>query len=198
MSSPIDVGQLIDRGRWGGYQRLLVGLTALAIIFDGIDNQLMGVAIPTMMREWSVARSDFAPVVSLGYVGMMIGGAVAGLAGDRFGRRVALLASMVLFGVTTMAMTLVDSIAALAALRFVTGIGLGGAIPNAAALSAEYVPVRQRPFAVTLTISVHSGRCDPRRSHCHSRASGPRLACVVCLWRACPGGRRGCTAVGAS
>ena len=150
--SPIDVGQLIDRGRWGGYQRLLVGLTALAIIFDGIDNQLMGVAIPTMMREWSVARSDFAPVVSLGYVGMMIGGAVAGLAGDRFGRRVALLASMVLFGVTTMAMILVDNIAALAALRFVTGIGLGGAIPNGAALSAEYVPVRQRPFAVTLTI----------------------------------------------
>ena len=49
-----------------------------------------------------------------------------------------------------MAMTLVDSIAALAALRFITGIGLGGAIPNAAALSAEYVPVRQRPFAVTL------------------------------------------------
>lgn len=154
MSTPssIDVGHLLDNGRWGGYQRVLVGLTALAIIFDGIDNQLMGVAIPTIMREWSVARSDFAPVVSLGYVGMMIGGAVAGLAGDRLGRRVALLGSMVLFGVTTMAMAVVDGIAALAALRFITGIGLGGAIPNAAALSAEYVPVRQRPFAVTLTI----------------------------------------------
>jgi AAHS family 4-hydroxybenzoate transporter-like MFS transporter len=150
--SLVDVGRLLDNGRWGGYQRVLIGLTALAIIFDGIDNQLMGVAIPTIMREWSVARADFAPVVSLGYVGMMIGGAVAGLAGDRLGRRVALLASMVLFGVMTMAMTLVDNIAALAALRCVTGIGLGGAIPNAAALSAEYVPVRQRPFAVTLTI----------------------------------------------
>lgn len=151
-SRAVDVGHLIDNGRWGGYQRFLVGLTATAIIFDGIDNQLMGVAIPTIMRDWSVQRSEFAPVVSLGYVGMMIGGAVAGLAGDRIGRRIALVGSMLLFGVMTMAMTLVDNIAALAALRCITGIGLGGAIPNAAALSAEYVPVRQRPFAVTLTI----------------------------------------------
>jgi AAHS family 4-hydroxybenzoate transporter-like MFS transporter len=37
-------------------------------------------------------------------------------------------------------------------LRFLTGLGLGGAIPNAAALAAEYVPVRQRALAVTLTI----------------------------------------------
>ena len=109
MTPPLlDVGDLLDRGRWGGYQRLLVGLTATAIIFDGIDNQLMGVAIPTIMREWSVPRSAFAPVVSLGYVGMMIGGAIAGLVGDRLGRRVALLGSMLLFGVMTMAMTLVD------------------------------------------------------------------------------------------
>ena len=79
--SPIDVSHLIDGGRWGGYQRWLVALTALTIVFDGIDNQLMGVAIPTIMREWSLPRSAFAPVVSLGYVGMMIGGAIAGARG---------------------------------------------------------------------------------------------------------------------
>ena len=53
------------------------------------------------MREWSVGRAAFAPVVSLGYLGMMIGGTLAGLAGDRFGRRNALLGCMVLFGATT-------------------------------------------------------------------------------------------------
>ena len=148
----VDIGQLLDSGRWGGYQRLLVGLTALTIIFDGIDNQLMGVAIPTIMREWSVERSDFAPVISLGYLGMMVGGAVAGLVGDRLGRRVALLSSMLVFGVMTMAVAVVDGIAALGTLRFLTGLGLGGAIPNAAALAAEYVPARQRPLAVTVTI----------------------------------------------
>jgi AAHS family 4-hydroxybenzoate transporter-like MFS transporter len=147
-----DVSQILDDGRWGPYQRWLVFLTALTIVFDGIDNQLMGVAIPTIMREWSVVRADFAPVVSLGYLGMMAGGAVAGIVGDRLGRKVALLASMVVFGAMTLAVAFVDDVASLGLLRFLTGVGLGGAIPNAAALAAEFVPQRRRPIAVTVTI----------------------------------------------
>lgn len=147
-----DIGQLLDGGGWGGYQRRLVLFTALTIIFDGIDNQLMGVTVPTLMREWSVPRAAFAPVLSLGYLGMMIGGAIAGLAGDRLGRRVALLGSMVVFGATTLAVAFVHDVTALAVLRLLTGVGLGGAIPNAAALAAEYVPKRHRPIAVTVTI----------------------------------------------
>lgn len=148
----IDVGEVIDRGRWGRYQQWLVFLTALTVIFDGIDNQLLGVTIPAIMREWGVARTAFAPVVALGLVGMAIGGAVAGIVGDRFGRRVALLASVALFGAATLAVATAHGIAALGLLRLVAGIGLGGAIPNAAALAAEYVPTRQRPIAVTVTI----------------------------------------------
>ncbi len=147
-----DIGALLDAGRAGAYQRWLVFLTALAIVFDGIDNQLLGVVIPTLMNEWEVARSAFAPVVSLGIAGMMVGGALAGIAGDRFGRRRALLASMTMFGAMTLAIAAVDDLSTLAALRFLAGIGLGGAIPNAATLAAEFVPRAQRPMAVTSTI----------------------------------------------
>src|SRR4029453_2166811 len=63
--TPIDVDRVLNEGRWTGYQRWLVFLTALTIIFDGFDNQLLGVALPTIMREWSVTRGAFAPVVSL-------------------------------------------------------------------------------------------------------------------------------------
>ena len=148
----IDIGQLLDEGRWTGYSKWLVLLVALTIVFDGIDNQLLGAVIPTIMREWGVARSAFAPVVSLGYLGMMIGGAFAGFAGDRFGRRTALLASVVVFGVATLGAAMVYDVTSLGVLRFIAGLGLGGAMPNAAALSAEYVPRQQRAFAVTLTI----------------------------------------------
>lgn len=151
-TQPVDIGRLIDDGRWTGYQRWLVALVAMTIVFDGIDNQLLGIVIPTVMKEWGVARGAFAPVVSLGYLGMMIGGLVAGLAGDRLGRRTALLGSMVGFGVMTLAAALVDSPTSLGVLRLLAGIGLGGAMPNAAALAAEYVPLRQRPIAVTVTI----------------------------------------------
>ena len=135
-----------------GYQRWIVFLTALTIIFDGIDNQLLGIVIPTLMREWGVPRSAFAPLVSLGYLGMMIGGAIAGLAGDRFGRRTALVGSMAVFGAMTLAAVTATAPAELGWLRLLAGIGLGGAMPNAAALVAECVPLRQRPIAVTVTI----------------------------------------------
>jgi len=151
-STTVDVDRLLNEGRWTGYQQWLVFLTALTIVFDGFDNQLLGVALPTIMREWSVTRAAFAPVVSLGYLGMMIGGTLAGYAGDRVGRRNALLACMALFGVATVAVAGSGSVSMLGILRLIAGIGLGGAMPNAAALAAEYVPLRQRPFAVTLAI----------------------------------------------
>jgi MFS transporter, AAHS family, 4-hydroxybenzoate transporter len=134
------------------YQRWLVFLTATTVVFDGIDNQLLGVVIPTVMGEWQVAKSAFAPVVSLGYAGMMVGGALAGVAGDRIGRRRALLWSVTVFGLMTLAISVVHDMKALAALRFLAGIGLGGALPNAATLAAEFVAPAQRPMAVTATI----------------------------------------------
>ncbi len=147
-----DVGRALDEGRWTPYQKLLVALSAVTIVFDGIDNQLLGVAIPSLMSEWGASRAAFAPVASLGLFGMVIGGAIAGIAGDRFGRRKLLLLSMTLFGASTLGMAGVHTIRALAVLRFITGLGLGGALPNAAALSAEYVPRSRRALAVTLTI----------------------------------------------
>ena len=148
----LDVGRLLDEGRWTPHQRIVVLLAALAIVFDGLDNQLLGVAVPAMMREWTLNRGAFAPILACGMVGMMIGGAVAGMVGDRLGRRVALIGSVLAFALPTVAIAAADTLVALGVLRFLAGLGLGGALPNAAALASEYVPRRHRPLAVTLTI----------------------------------------------
>src|SRR5688500_1744655 len=148
----VDVGAAIDEGRWTGYQKLLIFGTALTIILDGVDNQLLPNAVPTLIREWGQPRADFTNALALGPFGMMIGGLAGGVLGDRLGRRTALLGSVLTFAVLTLAISCVDTIFMLAALRFLAGVGLGGAMPNAATLASEYVPRRQRPFAVTLTI----------------------------------------------
>jgi MFS transporter, AAHS family, 4-hydroxybenzoate transporter len=150
--APLDVGTLVDGGRSGRYQKLLIALVAVTIVFDGADIQLLGLAIPSMMREWVVPRSAFAAVLAAGMFGMMIGGAVAGLVGDIWGRKVALLGSVATFGVLTVAASLADSPATMGVLRFLAGLGLGGAMPNAAALAAEFVPRRDRAIAVTVAI----------------------------------------------
>ena len=148
----VDVGALLDDGRWSAYQKLLVAGIALTIIFDGLDNQLIGAAVPAMMREWTLPRSEFTLVLAAALFGMVIGGFIGGYVGDRLGRRTALLGSIVWFGVLTVLLSLAGDVTTLTVLRFFAGLGLGGAMPNAAALASEYVPLRRRAFAVTLTI----------------------------------------------
>ena len=151
-TAPLDVGRLLDEGRWTAYQQRLVLLTALTIIFDGADNQMLGIALPAIMADWGLTRSSFATALASGLVGMMLGGAAAGIIGDRLGRKVTLIGSVLLFGLTTSAVSLVTGLPGLVALRFLAGLGLGGALPNATALATEYVPRRHRALAVTLTI----------------------------------------------
>jgi MFS transporter, AAHS family, 4-hydroxybenzoate transporter len=151
-TNTVDVGALLDEGQWSGYQKLLVFATAMTIILDGLDNQLLAAAIPALMKEWHLARPAFVPVQTAGMIGMMVGGFIGGFIGDRFGRRVALLGSVFSFGILTVLVAFAGGVGVLTVLRFFAGLGLGGAMPNAAALSSEYVPRRQRPFAVTLTI----------------------------------------------
>jgi len=148
----VDVGAVIDEGRWTGYQKLLVFGIALTIILDGVDNQLLPNTIPRLIKEWGHPRADFVNALASGPFGMMIGGLLGGVMGDRLGRRTALLASVLAFAVLTLAIAFVDTIPALLVLRFLSGVGLGGAMPNAATLASEYVPRRQRPSAVTFTI----------------------------------------------
>src|SRR3954464_507329 len=98
----VDVGPLLDEGRWTGYQKLLIFGTALTIILDGVDNQLLPNAIPALMTEWRLPRGAFANALAAGPFGMMAGGVLGGLLGDRLGRRTALLASAMAFGVVTL------------------------------------------------------------------------------------------------
>jgi len=152
VSGAIDVGALLDHGPWTSHQKRWTILAALAVIFDGFDIQILGFAIPSLIREWHVARSAFAPVLALGLAGMAVGSPLAGYVGDRYGRRTALIGCVGVFGLATIATSLVDGVAWLTVLRFVTGMGAGGALPNAGALAAEFAPLRRRHAAVLLTI----------------------------------------------
>ncbi len=152
MSAIIDVARLMDRGSWTPYQKALTALAALAVIFDGFDIQILGFAVPSLMSEWHVARAAFAPILALGLVGMASASPFAGYCGDRWGRRPALIGCVLLFGLATVATAFVHSLTMLAVLRFITGMGAAGAVPNAGTLAAEYTPMRRRATAVKLTI----------------------------------------------
>jgi AAHS family 4-hydroxybenzoate transporter-like MFS transporter len=151
MTTTIDVAALLDHGSWSTRQKLLTLVAALAVIFDGFDIQVLGFAIPSLMREWHAARGEFGAVLALGLAGMVVGSPIAGACGDRFGRRPALIACVLLFGFATIATVFVHGFFGLGFLRLLTGMGTGGALPNVSALTAEFAPLRRRGAAVKLT-----------------------------------------------
>jgi MFS transporter, AAHS family, 4-hydroxybenzoate transporter len=148
----VDVAALLDRGRWTTYQKLVTALTALAVIFDGFDIQILGFTIPSLIRDWHVARAAFGPILAFGLAAMALGGPLAAYWGDRFGRRAALIGCVMAFGLATVATAFVHGLVGLTVLRIVCGMGAGGALPNASALAAEFAPLRRRAVAVKLAI----------------------------------------------
>jgi AAHS family 4-hydroxybenzoate transporter-like MFS transporter len=151
-SAGTDIGRLLDFGSWGAMQKAIVALSALAIIFDGMDIQMMGFAIPAIAKDWGVPRGDFASILGLGLFGVSVGTAVGGLLGDRIGRRAALIGNVALFGAATLAIAFAHTLTTLLILRLIAGAGIGGALPNATTLTAEFTPLQKRPVAVTLAI----------------------------------------------
>ena len=148
----VDIGQTLDYGPFTALQKWVVFLAALAIVLDGFDGQLIGFAIPLIIKEWGITKAAFAPAVAAGLVGMAVGMALAGVVADRIGRRLVLSSSVLLFGLATIAIGFSPDVLTIIVLRFVAGLGIGGALPSSSTMTAEYSPARARTLAVTITI----------------------------------------------
>lgn len=144
----VNVDRLIDEGRWTSFQTLTVGLCAAVTVLDGFDTQAIAYVAPVLAKGWGLTPAAFGPVFSVGLIGMMVGALSLGPVADRRGRKLAILVSVAFMGLFSLATMFATSIETLLALRFLTGLGLGGAMPNVIALSAEYTPARWRSTAV--------------------------------------------------
>jgi AAHS family 3-hydroxyphenylpropionic acid transporter len=133
--------------------RTTLMLCAAAALFEGFDNQSMGVAAPMLFREFSVPASQGGVIFSAATLGLFFGAAIGGRVADHIGRRQTLMASLLLFGFASLLTSVVHSAQWLIASRLLTGLGCGGAMPNFIALATESVDPRRRLSAVTLVMA---------------------------------------------
>ncbi len=147
-----DVMQAIDEGKFTPLQRMIYVLAALALVLDGFDGQMIGYAIPAIMKEWGVTRAAFSVAVASGLVGMAVGSVLAGIIADKVGRKPVLIASIFLFGGSTFLIGYATDVTSIAMIRFFAGLGIGAALPAATTLTAEFTPTRFRTIAVTTAI----------------------------------------------
>src|ERR1700752_124654 len=126
----IDIVDFIDRHSVGGFQ-VGVLLTCAAVLFrDGFDTQAIGYVAPALAKEWGLGKGALGPVFSAGLFGLMIGALLLGPLADRIGRKKIIIFSTVAFGIGTLVAAFVNAVNTLIAVRLLTGLGLGGAMPN--------------------------------------------------------------------
>jgi AAHS family 4-hydroxybenzoate transporter-like MFS transporter len=146
----LSISEAIDSCPLGGFQIRVVGLCALIAFVEGFDAQSAGYVAPVLARAWSLSHETMGLFFSLGLFGLMLGAMLVAPLADRVGRRPTLLACLVAFGVSSISMAVSSSVEMLFFFRFLTGLGLGGAMPNVIALTSEYVPHRIRSLMVVL------------------------------------------------
>jgi len=147
----IDIADFIDRQPIGGFQIKLLLMCAAVLFLDGFDTQAIGFVAPALAKEWGLTtRAALGPVFSAGLFGLMIGALVFGPLADRIGRKTIIILSTAAFGLGALATVLAHDITTLLVIRFLTGLGLGGAMPNTVAMTAEYNPQRRRATMVMI------------------------------------------------
>src|SRR3982074_2875805 len=141
-ASLVDVAEFIDQQPVGGFQIRLL-LTCAAVLFlDGFDPQAIGYVAPALAREWGLTKGALGPVFSAGLFGLMIGALVFGPLADRVGRKKIIILSTLAFGLGTLATAFIQDVNTLLAIRFLTGLGLGAAIPNTVVMTSQFRPHR--------------------------------------------------------
>jgi AAHS family 4-hydroxybenzoate transporter-like MFS transporter len=150
MGAKIDVAAIIDDSKISRFQYIIFVMSVLIVMCDGFDTQAVAFVAPSIVAEWKLAPAQFGPVFAAVLVGAMLGAFFFGYLADKIGRKRTLMVTIIWFGLFNIASAYATSIGHFTLLRFICGIGLGGAIPNIMALVSEYAPARKRATLVAI------------------------------------------------
>lgn len=153
-SNTVDIQRVVDESQFSLFHLLVFGTCFLIILLDGYDTAAIGYIAPSLLQEWSLTKPQLAPVLSAALVGLALGSVTIGPLADRLGRKLLLCAAVFLFGLSSLISASAGSLEALVTWRFITGLGLGAAMPLAVTLANEFAPSKRRSL---LTSAMFTG-----------------------------------------
>lgn len=125
---------IIDREKLSPFQWMVFIFGFLIFFCDGLDTGIIGFIAPQLLDQWGISKPALAPVMSAALVGMSIGALCSGPLADKFGRKGLIIITCILFSVFTILCGFATSTTELILYRFMTGLGLGAAMPNISTL----------------------------------------------------------------
>lgn len=139
-AGPLTRAERLDRLPFNRqHGKLLIG-SGVGWALDAMDVGLISFVMAALAVQWQLDRGTLSLIGSIGFVGMALGASLGGLLADKIGRRNVFAVTLLIYGIATGASALVGSVAALMALRFVVGLGLGAELPVASTLVSEFAP----------------------------------------------------------
>jgi MFS transporter, AAHS family, 4-hydroxybenzoate transporter len=156
ITATVDIRKFIDEQKIGWFHIRVLLLCGAALFMDGFDVQSIAYVGPSLAKDWNLAPGALGPVFGSGVVGLILGALIFAPLADRIGRRPVLIFCVLAFGTCTVMTAWANSLFSLMVFRFITGLGLGGAMPNGIALTSEYSPVRRRSIMVVVVFCGYS------------------------------------------
>ena len=144
------IGEIIDQRPMGRYQIWTMVLCGMVIVLDGFDTQSIGFLAPSMAESLRIPIKNFGPIFVFALIGLMISSMLSGPIADRWGRKWPIVTCTLIFGLFAMLTSRCVTFDQLIACRFLTGLGLGGALSNSVALMSEYAPKRLLAIIVSV------------------------------------------------
>lgn len=148
----LSVQDAMDHPRMGPWRWAAVALCFLVALLDGFDTQSIAFIGTAIAAEFKLSATDMTWVITASTIGMAVGAMTLGTFGDRIGRKRTILVALALFGAFSLAGAFAATAWQVVALRFLIGLGMGGATPALLALTAEFSPRRRRGFLMTLVL----------------------------------------------
>lgn len=152
----IDLQRASDEAPFTRFHWIVLIWCALAIVFDGYDLAVVGIALPSIMKDMGVDATQAGFMASSALFGMMFGNVVFGGLSDRYGRRLVICLCIAIFSIFTALAGLMREPISFSVMRFIAGLGIGGVMPNVIAQMTDYSPLRMRSTLITLTFSGYS------------------------------------------
>jgi AAHS family benzoate transporter-like MFS transporter len=136
----------------------VIALCWVTIIFDGYDLIVYGAVVPSLLEyePWSLSPEEAGHIGSYALFGMLIGALIAGTVTDLIGRRKIILFCIAWFSLAMGLCAIAPSPELFGLFRFIAGLGLGGVVPTASAITIEYAPPERRKFLYALMFSGYS------------------------------------------
>ena len=146
----VDATEVINREKLSPLQWTVFALGFLVFFCDGLDTGIIGFIAPALLDAWQITKPQLAPVLSAALIGMSIGAILSGPLSDKFGRKGVIVITCCLFSIFTILCGFATSVTELSIYRFITGVGLGAAMPNISTIVSEYMPARRKAFLTGL------------------------------------------------